>query len=141
VSAAALPDQTRLTALIDTVVHRWHPRLRTLFAEADAATLTIVPVRSASPPIATWRAGPVTLLGDAIHAMSPAGGVGANAALRDAAALAGAAANGPDLRQAVARYEIAMRAWAEAAIRASDDGARRLFGATSGISPPVFVSQ
>ncbi|MFM0502093.1 FAD-dependent oxidoreductase [Paraburkholderia caffeinilytica] len=141
VSAAALPDQSRLTALIDTIVHRWHPRLRTLFAEADAATLTIVPVRSASPAIATWRAGPVTLLGDAIHAMSPAGGVGANSALRDAAALAGAAANGPDLRQAVARYEIAMRAWAEAAIRASEAGARRLFGATSGISPPVFVSQ
>ncbi|MFM0209562.1 FAD-dependent monooxygenase [Paraburkholderia sediminicola] len=131
VSVTGLPDQAHLTALIEAITRTWHPRLRTLFARGDANTLTILPVRSSPRAIATWRPGPVTLLGDAIHAMSPAGGVGANTALRDAAVLARAAANGPDLRQAVSRYEIAMREWAQAAISASNDGARRLFCAAT----------
>ncbi|MFM0299100.1 FAD-dependent monooxygenase [Paraburkholderia sediminicola] len=131
ISVTELPDQIRLSTLIESIVHRWHARLRMLFAHWDANTLAMVPVRSSSPEIAKWRPGPVTLLGDAIHAMSPAGGVGANTALRDAAALAAAASIGPDLRQAVTRYEIAMRKWAATAIRASDDGARSLFHATT----------
>ncbi|MFL9869491.1 NAD(P)/FAD-dependent oxidoreductase [Paraburkholderia fungorum] len=131
IATAELPDQTRLTALIETLVSRWHPRLRALFARGDINTLTMLPVRGAIPPLATWRPGPVTLLGDAIHAMSPAGGLGANTALRDAAALTEAASTQLDLREAVCRYEIAMRGWAETAIKASDDGARSLFCAAT----------
>lgn len=129
--ATELPDGARLTALIETLVSRWHPRLRTLFARGDLDTLTMLPVRGAISPIARWRSGPVTLLGDAVHAMSPAGGLGANTALRDAAALAEAVSTQADLRAAVCRYEIAMRGWAETAIKASEDGARSLFRATT----------
>lgn len=125
------PDQTRLTALIEALVSRWHPRLRTLFAQGDLDTLTMLPVRGAIPPLARWRSGPVTLLGDAVHAMSPAGGLGANTALRDAAALAEAVSTQADLRAAVSHYEIAMRGWAETAINASEDGARSLFRAAT----------
>ncbi|HEY4005886.1 MAG TPA: FAD-dependent monooxygenase [Pseudonocardia sp.] len=35
-------------------------------------------------PEQRWEPGPVTLLGNAIHATSPSGGNGANTALRDA---------------------------------------------------------
>ncbi|MFL9945945.1 NAD(P)/FAD-dependent oxidoreductase [Paraburkholderia agricolaris] len=125
--AADLPNPARLTTLIETLVSHWHPRLRTLFAQGDINTLAMLPVRSATSPLATWPSGPVTLLGDAIHAMSPAGGLGANTALRDAAALAEAVSTCADLHEAVSRYETAMRDWAETALNASEDGARSLF--------------
>lgn len=130
-AAGELPNQSQLATLVGAIARRWHPRLRTLFAHGDARTLTVLPVRSSPPEIAAWQPGPVTLLGDAIHAMSPAGGVGANTALRDAAALASALASGAGFHEAVSGYEVAMRAWARAAITASDDGARRLFGASA----------
>ncbi|HEY9027956.1 MAG TPA: FAD-dependent monooxygenase, partial [Burkholderiaceae bacterium] len=101
--------------------------LRTLFEQGDIRTLAVLPVRSSPPEIAAWSPGPVTLLGDAVHAMSPAGGVGANTALRDAAALARAMAGERSSLTAVSAYETAMRAWARAAITASNDGARSLF--------------
>ena len=127
ISASTLPSAHHLMALIEDIVRHWHPRLRAVFAQGDAEALAIMPVRSSPPTIATWRRGPVTLLGDAIHTMSPAGGVGANTALRDAAALADQASTVQDLPQAVSRYESAMREWAETAIRASENGAHRLF--------------
>ncbi|WP_233573784.1 FAD-dependent oxidoreductase [Amycolatopsis panacis] len=50
------------------------------------------------------------MLGDAIHAMPPMLGDGANSALYDAATLTSALVEGPDIVTAVARYEETMRA-------------------------------
>jgi len=57
------------------------------------------------PPVRTWGAGPVTLLGDAAHPMTNAIGQGANQAIEDAVALARCLASGHDPAAALRTYE------------------------------------
>jgi 2-polyprenyl-6-methoxyphenol hydroxylase-like FAD-dependent oxidoreductase len=61
------------------------------------------------PPVETWGAGPVTLLGDAAHPMTPNLGQGACQAIEDAVVLADCAARAPDLAAALRRYEARRR--------------------------------
>ena len=110
----------------------WAHGLRALFAHGDMASTVMLPVRMALP-VAPWSSSRVTFLGDAIHAMSPAGGLGANTALVDAANLA---ASLGEVRQgrvgldaAIARYEAALRETAARAIDASRKGTDVLLGA------------
>ena len=63
---------------------RWHPLLRWLVEEADPASVVGVPLYT-SRPVAPWRTTNVTLLGDAIHTMTPLQGLGGNTVLRAAA--------------------------------------------------------
>jgi 2-polyprenyl-6-methoxyphenol hydroxylase-like FAD-dependent oxidoreductase len=76
-------DGTMLHQLVLKQIKSWHPNLRTLIAASDPAEIFPIAVR-VSVPCEPWQSAPVTLLGDAIHAMSPAGGSGANMALLDA---------------------------------------------------------
>jgi 2-polyprenyl-6-methoxyphenol hydroxylase-like FAD-dependent oxidoreductase len=61
----------------------WHPNLRRLFELTDPGTCFPVNIWT-SVPLDAWPTTNVTLLGDAIHTMTPGRGVGANTALRDA---------------------------------------------------------
>ena len=61
----------------------WHPNLRKLFELTDPGTCFPVNIWT-SVPLEPWQTTNVTLLGDAIHTMTPGRGVGANTALRDA---------------------------------------------------------
>lgn len=92
----------------------WHPHLRTLFSLADPSTCFPVNIRT-SVPIPAWPTSNVTLLGDAIHTMTPGRGVGANTALRDAALLCRSLTAARDGRttviEAIAGYEEKMRAY------------------------------
>ncbi|HEY3558955.1 MAG TPA: NAD(P)/FAD-dependent oxidoreductase [Kribbella sp.] len=61
----------------------WHPNLRRLFELTDPGTCFPVNIWT-SVPLDPWNSTNVTLIGDAIHTMTPGRGVGANTALRDA---------------------------------------------------------
>ncbi|GAA2142595.1 FAD-dependent monooxygenase [Kitasatospora kazusensis] len=106
--------ELRGSELIDLALKltaNWHPDLRRLFELSDPAAA--FPVRIAtSEPIAPWPTSNITLLGDAIHTMTPGQGVGANTALRDAALLCRrlvAADRGEqDLLAAIGAYEAEM---------------------------------
>ncbi|MFD0695792.1 FAD-dependent oxidoreductase [Paenibacillus sp. GCM10027628] len=57
-----------------------------MFTQTDPSTCFPINIRT-SVPIPRWKTTNVSLLGDAIHTMTPGRGVGANTALRDAALL------------------------------------------------------
>ncbi|TDC79665.1 FAD-dependent monooxygenase [Micromonospora sp. KC606] len=100
-----------LVQVAQNLTRHWHPHLRELLARSDPGSALPIQV-STSEPIPAWKSSTVTLLGDAIHTMTPGRGVGANTALRDAALLCRhlrqAAAGDKTLLQAVADYEAEM---------------------------------
>jgi 2-polyprenyl-6-methoxyphenol hydroxylase-like FAD-dependent oxidoreductase len=100
----------------------WNADLRYLVEHADASSLTSFVVKS-SVSIPHWTTSRTTLLGDALHNMTPYRGVGANTALRDAAVLRDALRdvhNGRrDLIGALSAYEEEMIKYGFAAVRAS----------------------
>jgi 2-polyprenyl-6-methoxyphenol hydroxylase-like FAD-dependent oxidoreductase len=111
-----------LHALSAKLIRTWHPDLRALHASAEVPETFLVRI-STSPPVPAWPSSRVTVLGDAIHAMSPAGGSGANIALKDAGllstVLARAVSDGGDLTAAIGDYEDQMRAYGYAAVAAA----------------------
>jgi len=115
-------DPAGLHAVTLRTIRRWHPDLVRLVQLAAVPDTTLITIATADP-VAPWPASRVTLLGDAIHAMSPAGGSGANTALRDAALLAaelGAAARGEKTPvRAIGDYERQMTGYGFAAVRAA----------------------
>lgn len=117
--------------LVDTVrgaIADWHPALGEIVERSDPGTVKASSMRT-SVPVEPWRSGPVTLVGDAIHAMVPAG-IGAAVALRDAAELTdrvAAVANrgGVSLVDAVHDYEAAMLDYGFAAVAAAQQVGRQ----------------
>lgn len=66
----------------------WHKDLRFMLQSQDPSEAAVLRIQSAHPNVPERPSlGNVTIAGDAIHAMSPTGGAGANTALRDAALL------------------------------------------------------
>src|SRR5260221_6807293 len=64
-----------------------------------------------------WQKGPVVLVGDAIHAVSPGAGQGASLAVEDAIVLAKCLRDREDLSQVFATYEHLRRALVEHMVR------------------------
>jgi 2-polyprenyl-6-methoxyphenol hydroxylase-like FAD-dependent oxidoreductase len=118
-SALSGPDDlAAVLALMDD----WHPDLQRLVQTADTASATAFSVKT-SVPIEPWDTQRVTLLGDALHNMTPFRGIGANTALRDAAALRQAlvavARRDAELIPALAAYERDMVRYGFEAVQAS----------------------
>ena len=107
----------------------WSPNLRRLVERADTSSLSSFAVKS-SVPLAPWATSRVTLLGDALHNMTPFRGVGANTALRDAVllrdALAGVDRGERYVLSALTDYEREMIGYGFTAVRASLANMKRL---------------
>jgi 2-polyprenyl-6-methoxyphenol hydroxylase-like FAD-dependent oxidoreductase len=105
-------DGAQMKAHIAGLTTGWHPALRRVIDECPPEDATAIPFLASERP-APWAPSRVTVLGDAVHAMPPAGGNGANAALRDAALLtrqlARAARGDLPLLDAIGEYEAEMR--------------------------------
>lgn len=104
------------------LTRRWHPHMRALIQMTAPSAIHYFGVRT-SIPLSPWESSNVTLLGDAIHTMTPGRGAGANTALRDAALLGRRLVEvhqgRKPLVQAIHDYEVEMLRYSAEAVRAS----------------------
>ena len=115
-------DSAGLAAAAARAMAGWSRAFRDLVGLTDSTTISCLPIRT-SVPVAPWRTGRVTLLGDAIHSMTPYRGIGANVAIKDAArltrALVAAHRGQRDLIEAIRDYEAGMLDYGFRAVRNS----------------------
>lgn len=96
--------------------HGWSASSLEVVARADPGSVAAFRFNAASSraaDLAPWPAGLITALGDAVHATPPTAGMGAGAAIRDAASLVAhlseVAAGDLAITVAISRFEAAMR--------------------------------
>ncbi|TAQ87204.1 hypothetical protein B7494_g4445 [Chlorociboria aeruginascens] len=107
----------------------WNSSFHALFEMQDISLTSILKINS-SPSVVPeiGEESKVTLMGDAIHAMSPTAGLGATTALRDAEVLSRCLEEDGVGIAALRRYESEMRIYAQDAIKSSYWGGKMLFG-------------
>jgi 2-polyprenyl-6-methoxyphenol hydroxylase-like FAD-dependent oxidoreductase len=115
---ALSPGEMR--AILRNRMHDWHPNLRKLAEMIEEPGF--MRIRSSRPAVA-WTPSNITLLGDAIHSMTPYRGIGANVALRDAALLCSKLVQSRETNrpvdECIGEYEREMREYGFAAVAAS----------------------
>ncbi|TAQ84487.1 hypothetical protein B7494_g7182 [Chlorociboria aeruginascens] len=100
----------------------WHPRFKPLFDEMAESEAAFWKITCSSPTgVPEWPSEPrVTVIGDAAHSMTPAGGIGANTAVRDSALLGGLLVEAGGYQSDVtAAYEKEMRVYGSEAVKTS----------------------
>lgn len=111
-----------LLQIAQDATRSWSLTFRELQRQTDPTTCFPLNIRT-SERLGPWPTSNVTLIGDAIHTMTPGRGVGVNTALRDAALLCQQLVAARDgrltLLDGVATYETAMREYAFAAVEKS----------------------
>lgn len=101
---------------------KWHPRLKPLFDQMVESEAAFWKITCSTPTgVPEWENDPrVTVLGDAAHSMTPAGGIGANTAVQDSALLGRLLTEAGGYKEGVtAAYEKEMRVYASEAVRTS----------------------
>lgn len=100
----------------------WHPRIKPLFDQMVESEAAFWKITCSTPTgVPEWQnESRVTVIGDAVHSMTPAGGMGANTAVRDSALLGKLLAEAGGYKDGVtAAYERKMRAYGSEAVKAS----------------------
>ena len=111
------------------ITSEWDPSIRCLIEHQDDTHAAIIRIISAAPDLINWTpSAQVTLIRDAIHVMSPRGGVGAATALKDAAVPTKSLIKDGVSVTSVGAYEAEMREYAGASIARSYRGGLKFFG-------------
>jgi len=126
-----------LIQLAGEMTRDWSPKMRRLIELTDPTTTIAINIKT-SVTLEPWESSSVTLLGDAIHTMTPGRGVGANTALQDAALLCRRLIEVRDGRQplveAIHAYEVEMLRYSSEAVLES----RKQMDANGSIHKPVI---
>jgi 2-polyprenyl-6-methoxyphenol hydroxylase-like FAD-dependent oxidoreductase len=110
---------------------QWHSSVKPLFAEMDVPEAAFWKITCSTPTgVPEWPNDPrVTVIGDAAHSMTPAGGIGANTAVRDSALLGRLLHKAEGYKEGVTEtYEKEMRVYASEAVKSSFHMATSQFG-------------
>jgi 2-polyprenyl-6-methoxyphenol hydroxylase-like FAD-dependent oxidoreductase len=111
------------------LTEKWLPSFRCLFELQTVSQCAPLRLISAKPERPEWKpSARVTLLGDAAHAMMPAGGSGAKCALSDAALLLKLIVEEGVSEEMMAKYIDGMWEYSLPAIQQSAIGAQKLLG-------------
>ncbi|KAK8130905.1 O-methyltransferase aurJ [Apiospora sp. TS-2023a] len=111
------------------ITGEWDPSIRSLIELQDRELTHGMRVLSAPAALPEWEPSDrVTVLGDAVHVMSPSGGVGAVAAIHDACLLSGILAQEGHSKVSIGKYERGMREFAKKCIGRSNEAAGRMLG-------------
>jgi salicylate hydroxylase len=120
-----------LQRLVLDHIRNWHPDYSVLVCASDPSSFYVTNIKT-SVPVASWPSRRITLIGDAIHSMTPYRGIGANIALRDAALLyrklVAAAEGETSIEAAIHDYEQQMRDYGFAAVRSSLQALKQAVG-------------
>ncbi|OCF58819.1 hypothetical protein L486_03309 [Kwoniella mangroviensis CBS 10435] len=125
-----------------SLTSKWHEKLKPLFDQMVEDEAAFWKITCSSPSgVPVWKNHPrITVIGDAVHSMTPAGGIGANTAVRDSALLGRLIREAGGYREGLTReYEEKMRVYASEAVAASYGMAEKQFGIKidEGTSPTV----
>lgn len=118
----------------------WHPRVKPLFDDMIEKEAAFWKITCSTPwGVPEWPNEPrVTVIGDAAHSMTPAGGIGANTAVRDSALLGKLICEAGGFKEGVtAAYEKEMRIYASEAVAQSYGMAESTFGIKIDESSPT----
>lgn len=122
----ALPPE-RVAQLALDMTRGWNPKVRALLENQAPDWCVLLRVCSMSPELDRWSPTRVTLMGDAVHTMAPAG-LGCNTALYDAQRLLDAFSEHGVNVDAIASYEREMRAAGREGIALSLEACAQLHG-------------
>ncbi|KAI0458289.1 hypothetical protein F5B21DRAFT_21946 [Xylaria acuta] len=114
-----------------SITKEWHPRLKPLFDRMNESEAAFWKITCSNPSgVPEWENDRrVTVIGDAAHSTTPAGGIGANTAVRDSALLGRLLAESGGYSDGVtAAYEKEMRVYASEAVKISYGLAKSQFG-------------
>ncbi|KAI1334232.1 hypothetical protein F5Y15DRAFT_297279 [Xylariaceae sp. FL0016] len=117
--------------LAKSLTEKWDPRFKPLFDQMSEPEAAFWKITCSSPSgVPEWENQPrVTVIGDAVHSMTPAGGIGANTAVRDSALLGRLLGEAGGLKAGLtAAYEKEMRVYASEAVSQSYTTATGQFG-------------